>query len=128
MRDTVLSIARHRIRPEREGNRYQFFCEASGVLACTTSPRRADCVQQELREAWESEGREHFNRCHRCGRWVVDAMYNADTMECVDCSPWEETPQFCPICGAKAPPGQIRCPSCAGRLRYGGRDGPDGED
>lgn len=55
--------------------------------------------------AWEQEGKQHFNQCRRCGRWVSDVMYNADVLECVGCTPWENVPKYCARCGKKLPPG-----------------------
>lgn len=63
------------------------------------------------------------SRCHKCGRWVIDAMYNADVLECVECAPWEGEPVFCKTCGSKASaPGRV-CPVCGELLTYEGRDG-----
>lgn len=88
-----------------------FYCDLSGALVCTV---KAD----DPRSAWESGGREHFSFCRRCGRWICDTMYNPDTLQCVDCSPWEEQPAFCPQCGAKVHEGEIFCGRCHVRLRY----------
>ncbi len=91
--------ASYKLIADAGGNRYQFFCDLSGALACTTEPIRADTPEEALMIAWKREGRQHFNQCHKCGRWVSDVMYNADVMECVDCAPWENVPKFCPECG-----------------------------
>ncbi len=104
---------------ERSGIRYRFFCEASGAAVCTTEPISPDSPHVELTLAWEHQGRQHFNRCPQCSRWVCDAMYNADTGRCVLCSPWEETPSFCCGCGELAIPGERYCRKCGQRLRYG---------
>ena len=82
---------------EPGGVRYQFFCDVSGALVCTTDVLPDD----EPVRAWKDEAKKHFSRCQRCGRWVSDPMYNAETMQCVQCSPWEEQPAFCPQCGKK---------------------------
>ena len=97
------------------------FRDLSGALGCTTKPVRADTPEEELMLAWESEGRQQFNMCHRCGKWVSDAMYNSDVPECVECTPWEEEPEYCPRCGQKlSKPGKL-CSRCGAPLRYEGR-------
>lgn len=70
----------YQVISDASGNRYHFFCEASGALGCTTNPTRAKTSEEELRLAWEIEGRKQFNQCHQCGRWVIDAMFNADVL------------------------------------------------
>lgn len=99
-------------------NRYRFFCEVSGVVVHTTGPVRGDTEEEELRLAWEHDGRQHFNRCQKCGKWVSDVMYNADTGQCVLCSPWEEPPDYCPSCGAAVPPADRYCRRCGEKLQY----------
>ena len=99
------------------GNRYRFFCELSGMAICITKPCHAENPDDELMMAWNSEGKQHFNRCHQCGRWVSDVMYNADELQCVDCSPWKEEPKFCPQCGCRLAPGQKFCSQCGCRIR-----------
>ena len=115
------STANYRILSDAEENRYQFFCDLSGALGCITKPVRADTPEKELQLAWESEGRWAFNQCHRCGKWVSDAMYNADVLECVKCAPWEEQPEYCPQCGQKLSEAGKLCPRCGSLLRYEGR-------
>lgn len=112
--------ARYKIIADTGGNRYRFFCEVSGIAVCTTQPIRAETQAEELRIAWEGEGKKYFNRCHRCGRWVSDVMYNADVLECVDCAPWEDSPHYCPRCGERVPAFDIFCRKCGARLCYEG--------
>jgi len=113
--------ASYKVISDAGGDRYQFFCDLSGALGCTTRPIRADTPEQRLQLAWEQEGRREFNQCRRCGRWVSDAMYNADVLECVECAPWEEPPEYCHRCGQKlSQPGKL-CPRCGAQLRYEGR-------
>ena len=100
---------------EPAGVRYQFFCDLSGALVCTTALQREDDPER----AWNSEGKANFNHCRRCGRWVSDPMYNVETLECVRCSPWEETPCYCPHCGERVQEGDTFCPKCSNRLKYG---------
>ena len=113
--------ARYQILAEAGGNRYRFFCELSGVMVCTTKPVHAGTPEDELRIAWETEGKKMFNQCHRCGRWVSNVMYNADALECVDCTPWEDPPRYCSKCGAYVPVSDIFCRKCGARLCYEGR-------
>lgn len=110
--------AAYRMIPDTNGNRYHFFCEASGALACTTNPTRAKSPDEELWIAWELEGRAQFNRCQKCGRWVMDVMFNADVLQCVDCAPWEDVPKFCAQCGRGVSPEDVFCRKCGARLRY----------
>lgn len=111
--------ARYKMLADRAGNRYQFFCDLSGALLCTTEPLLLGSAEAEVEFAWESEGRRQFNFCHKCGKWVSDAVYNPETFECVECSPWEEEPAYCPHCGEKAEQGAVICGKCKNRLRYG---------
>ena len=114
------TTAQYKIITDSGGNRYHFFCESSGMLVCITSPIRADTQEEELKLAWETEGKKHFNVCNKCSKHVSDAMYNADTGECVDCSVWEAKPNFCAHCGKKNTKKDIFCRKCGTRLRYGG--------
>lgn len=108
--------ARYRIISDTGGNRYRFYCEQSGMAMVTTEPVRADAPEEELLLAWESEGRQYFNRCGKCGKWVSDAMFNLDASACVICIPWEEPPVFCPHCGARVPPSDDFCRGCGAKL------------
>lgn len=114
-----LRTAKYKIIADSGGNRYRFFCDASGMAVCTTRPIRADTQEEELRIAWETEGEKHFNRCPKCGKLVGDTMYNADILLCVDCVPWQEKPNYCTHCGKKIPASDTFCRKCGMRLRYG---------
>ena len=64
-----------------------------------------------------------FNHCKKCGKWVSDVMYNADVHECVECAPWQESPNFCPQCGKQLSAPERFCPRCGAKLLYeGGED------
>lgn len=110
--------ASYKIIADAEGNRYRFFCERSGLALCTTHPIRAETPEEELRIAWETESRTHFNKCQRCGKWVSDLMFNVETSECVMCSPWEEQPNYCPYCGTQVPKDDVFCRKCGAKLQY----------
>ncbi len=112
------ATARYRIIADSGRSRYRFFCEASGMMLCTTQPVRGETQEEELRMAWESEGKQHFNRCAKCGKWVSDPMYNADMLQCVDCAPWQEKPKYCIRCGEKISGAGRVCDACGTRLRY----------
>ena len=102
---------------------HQFFCDLSHALVCTTQPIRADTPEQELAQAWESQGKAEFNHCKKCGKWVSDVMYNADVHECVECAPWQESPNYCPQCGKQLAAPERFCPRCGAKLLYeGGED------
>lgn len=119
MQTGVGKSAKHKMITGKDGNRYQFFCDLSGALICTSEPVLLDTPEQELRFAWENEGKKCFNLCHNCGKWVSDVAYNADTLTCIACSPWEDIPEYCPYCGEKADQADIFCSNCKNRLRYG---------
>ena len=112
--------AAYKIITDSGGNRYKFYCDPTGALLCPTKPYHADTPEKELELAWNTEGKAHFNLCHKCGKWVIDAMYNADALECVGCAPWEDTPEFCKFCGAKVSASDSVCPKCGEHLIYGG--------
>ncbi len=118
--DSRRKTATYKIVSEEGGNRYQFFCDLSESLICTTKPIKADSPDEELMLAWESEGRAYFNQCRKCGKWIIDAMYNPDVLNCVDCSPLESEPRFCKKCGTRVTDNSIFCHICGKRLLYGG--------
>lgn len=111
-------IAKYKIIADSGGNRYRFYCEASGAAVCTTRPVKAETPEKELLLAWE-EGKESFSLCPRCGRLVCDAMYNADVCECADCAPWENRPNYCKKCGTVITKGNVFCTGCGVRTMYG---------
>ena len=113
------ATAKYRIIADSGGSRYRFFCDVSGMMLCTTKPVRGDTQEEELKMAWETEGKQHFNRCGKCGKWVSDPMYNADMLQCVDCAPWQEKPNYCTHCGKKISGNDRFCEACGARLRYG---------
>lgn len=102
------------------GNRYSFYCDLSGALVSTTGVLQAASPDEELLLAWKSEGEQHFNRCHKCGKWVVDVMYNAEVLECVSCAPYEDEPDYCKSCGTKIVNASKKCPVCGMPLIYEG--------
>ena len=113
-----MKTARYKIISDSGGNRYQFFCGLSGALIHTTKPITADSEEEELNLAWDTEGRQYFDLCHSCGEWVTSAMYNADTLECVKCSPWESLPNYCPYCGKATKKSEAKCRRCGKQLQY----------
>lgn len=108
--------ADYTISLEPDGYYVRFYCAVSGALLCAVGPVREGPQEAALETAWQTEGRSHFNQCHRCGRWVSDVMYNADTLECVECSPWKIFPHFCPEYGARVSGAGDFCARCGARL------------
>lgn len=115
-----MTTASYRVIADSGGNRYCFVCELTGALFYTNERYLAEDPQQELQRAWEAEGRKHFNRCHKCGRWVVDAGYNPIVLECVECAPFEYEARYCKSCGVRVRDGSRKCPSCGNSLYYKG--------
>lgn len=121
--------ASYRIVPTKDGNRYEFYCDLSGALVCTTNPVKRENQEVEQMFIWETEAKNHFNRCHKCDRWVIDAMFNPEVLNCVKCSPFEAFPNYCPGCGVTIENSMLFCPKCGIRLMYGGEsDDDDGKD
>ena len=110
--------ANYKIVKDSDGNRYRFFCELSGMAVHTTRAYREVSHESELEKAWTEEGIRFFDKCHRCGRWVCGEMYNADVLECVECTPWENKPNFCPSCGKKVTFDDVFCSKCGLKLQY----------
>lgn len=104
--------ADYKIKYEEKGHRYQFICGLSEAVACTTKLFDTDVSEHELLNAWESEGRKCFNKCQKCGKWVIDAMYNVDVLQCVDCAPWQEKPIYCSNCGEAVDSCEKICSKC----------------
>ena len=117
------STAHYRVVPDGRGNRYLFYCQVSGALACTTDKAyRAKDSEQELQLAWSEEGRKNFCRCGKCGRWVIDAMFNVEVLECVECAPFEAEANYCKSCGEKVEASGNHCPACGKPLTYFGKE------
>lgn len=111
------TTAKYQVIQDAGGWRFRFYCDASGALGCATEVYRGERPEDALAAAWESEGRWQFNRCGRCGRWVINAMYNVDSLQCVDCAPWTARIVFCPACGAKTRKDDAVCSACGADLR-----------
>ena len=115
------NVARHKTLADGGGYRFLFYCDVSGVHVCPTKEvYHADTPEAALLAAWEAEGRGRFNKCHKCGKWVIEAVYNAEVLECVDCAPYEAEPKFCKNCGTRIEVTIRHCPSCGKKLIYEG--------
>ena len=57
--------------------------------------------------------------CKKCGKFVSDVMYNADVLNCVECSPWENSPHYCLNCGIEVSLADKFCSKCGTKLLYG---------
>lgn len=112
--------ATYKIVPDVDGNRYRFYCDVSGAFVCMTKPYKANTPEQELLLAWEAEGKQHFNVCHKCGKMVIDTVYNPEVFECTDCAPFEHEIKYCKSCGAKVGKDIRFCPVCKNKLHYEG--------
>lgn len=110
--------ATYKIITDSGGKRVQFFCDLSGMMVCESGCIEAESDGDVLDEAWLRVGRDNFNKCQKCGRWVSDLMYNADVLWCVDCAPWENRPKFCHKCGIEVSSDDTFCRKCGARLRY----------
>ena len=112
--------AKYKIIESENGISYQFFCDISGALVSETMPIKSDNPETDLLHIWETQAKQYFNFCNRCGKWISDIMYNPDVLECVACSPIEEIPDYCPKCGVHLMETTSFCNKCGARLMYGG--------
>lgn len=108
---------------EGKGNRYLFYCDISNALGCATAKTyRAKKPELELQLAWSKEGRKSICRCGKCGRWVIDAMFNVEVLECVECAPFEAEANYCKSYGEKVEAPGKQCPACGKPLAYFGKE------
>lgn len=115
------NVASYKSVSDNGGYRFLFYCDISEAHVCTTKEiYYADTEEGALLCAWEAEGRRHFNKCRKCGKWVIDAAYNAEVLECVECAPYEAEPKYCKNCGAALETDGKSCPVCGKSLIYGG--------
>lgn len=112
--------ATYKIVSDITGNRYRFYCDVSGAFVCMTKPYKADLPEEELMLAWEKEGKQHFNICHKCGKWCIDAVFNPEVLECTDCAPFEHEIKYCKFCGTRVNKVVRFCPVCKQKLHYEG--------
>ena len=119
---TQIKTAKYKMFTDAKGYHFQFYCDISGALLHTTEAVYTGTPEEALERAWKAEGKGHFNTCRRCGKYVSDVMWNADVLECVDCAPWENLPNYCPQCGHKLTKPEVVCPECEHKLRYEGGD------
>lgn len=114
-------LAKVKITEENGGRVYSFLCDLSGAVIWRTKPVRGETPEAEYSLAW-NEARLNINSCRRCGRNVIDALYNAETMECVKCSPWQKPPIYCSNCGAKLNEADFYCKLCGKKIKEDGVD------
>lgn len=107
---------------DKDGIRYRFLCELSEAVVCTTEPYSTVSPEEGALLAWMREGRSHFNHCKRCSRYVSDAMFNVEVLECVACAPFEAEAKYCKSCGARVSDPKSPCPECNNPLVYLGKE------
>ena len=107
---------------DKVGHRFMFYCQSSGAHVCTTKGIYPGRPEEALLLAWQAEGCKHFNLCRRCGNWVIDAVFNAEVLECVECAPYEAEPKFCKTCGVKIESPVKHCQHCGNKLVYEGEN------
>lgn len=117
------NTATYKVLTDSSGYRFKFYCDLSGAFVCSTQKAYYAKTQEEaLQAAWQAEGRNHFNRCRKCGKWISVAMYNVDVLECVGCAPFEAEAKFCKNCGIKIRKLTKQCPACGKPLAYYGKE------
>ncbi len=112
--------ATYKVVSDAAGTSFKFYCDLSGACACTTGPYKTGVLEEELELAWENEGKRHFNLCHKCGKWVISAVYNPEVFECTDCAPFEHETGYCKFCGSRVDEDVRFCPVCKKKLHYEG--------
>ena len=121
------NTAAYKAVEDNGGYRFMFYCQISGAHVCTTKEIYRGRKEEALPAAWEAEGSKGFNRCKRCGKWVIDAVFNAEVLECVECAPYEAEPKFCKTCGVPIDTPGLRCHHCGNQLIYEGGEYGDSE-
>jgi len=117
----IKKTADYKMTEDEKGMHYEFFCDLSHASICTVT--LSDYKGEEgLMHAWKNMAEKHFNHCHMCHKWVIDAMYNPDVLTCVKCTPIEEDPHYCPKCGRKIKTDGNFCHICGAKLLYGGEN------
>jgi len=76
------STAIYMVIPSEGGHRYRFLCEDTVTPVCTTSVYASPDPFQTALTAWEKEGRQHFELCPRCGKWIAADSYPAHASHC----------------------------------------------
>jgi len=70
----------------------------------------------------------HFNKCHKCGKWVCDEHYNKNVMMCIECQPKGEaveiarkikaiSPLICRRCGYEIEEENCFCTKCGNKTQ-----------
>ena len=112
--------ANYKAVADQAGHRFLFYCQISGAHVRITKEIYPGQLEEALGLAWKEEGCWRFNQCRRCGKWVIDAVFNTEVLECVECAPYESEPKFCKTCGMKIRKPARCCQHCGNKLIYAG--------
>ena len=90
-----------------DGYVFSFYCDLCGH-SVASAPLGEDLPEK----AWEAS-KQHFNMCHKCGKWVCDIHYNEEEMTCVACVPKKF---YCTECGCELSIGELYCKNCGNKI------------
>lgn len=107
------------------GFRFTFccdLCEKSFDTKTITTYSFAQAFQQA-----QAIAKLHFNKCHKCNKWVCDEHYNENVMLCIECKPKNgkttfvkisraDPPLICRKCGFEIETGNCFCIRCGNRI------------
>ena len=104
----ISKTANYKAVADQAGHRFLFYCQVSGAHVCITKEIYPGQLEEALGLAWNEEGCWQFNQCRRCGKWVIDAVFNTEVLE----SEKKVCHRFGRLSGARL----TVCPDCDERL------------